>query len=665
MFKIRTLSLALLTAALCSRTAGGAEHNDLRTLPYTALKQHRTAIDRELASLANYSLRSGTGAIGYRSNFYDDEFHTEWIEVEFQAEHALDNVILVPVIRRDAQTGFQADGFPRSFRLIAGTRSDLRGTVVAEYTPEQRFLPRIAPLVIPCGGISASWIRIEADRLSLRAFDERYAFQLSEIMAFSGPENAALHQLVHSKSNRRDGLAWGAQFAVDGFVPYLMDAASGEKSVAFMSRINPENLPSLTIDLGRSVPVSRLHLHAIDTSDVLPQALSSDFGIPRRMHLEGAGRPDFSDAVPLLDLNLSDIYHMAPVMVWTFPQTACRYVRLNITEPAADRDHGAAGPRFGFAEIELYSPSGNAALGRPVTGTNILENPNRSCARLTDGRNMYGTILSTRTWMEQLARRHDLETERPRVEAELNARHERQKNNLRRLGWLSALLAGGIGATFLIDRLLRLRQIRAMEQRIAADLHDELGANLHTIGLLSDLAENAKNSPEERSLYHQRIRDVTERSGIAVRSCTNMFSSTALSKGLRDDMQRTAQRIMAGIEHDFAIEGEENISRLRPRTCFDLFLFYKESLVNISRHSGATRFSTRLKITPARISLTIRDTGRGLAGADSAGIPKSLKRRARLLRAEISVETPPEGGTAIHLQIRPRRGGRLFRRNLS
>jgi signal transduction histidine kinase len=266
--------------------------------------------------------------------------------------------------------------------------------------------------------------------------------------------------------------------------------------------------------------------------------------------------------------------------------------------------------------------------------------------------------------MAQLARRHDLETERPRVAQELNRRYEKQKTNLQRMGWLSVLLMGGIGFTILIDRLLRMRQVRDIEQRIAADLHDELGANLHTIGLLSDLAENSKDDPDELGMLHQRIRAVTERSGIAVRNCTDMFSSNALHKGLVADMERAAQRIMAKLDHELTIEGEEYIGQLKRRTCFDLFLFYKESLVNISRHSGATQFSTRLVITPQKINLTISDNGRGFPESKGNQIPSSLKRRARLLGAKITVDTPPTGGTLINLVLKPRKRIRFNNREL-
>ena len=40
----------------------------------------------------------------------------------------------------------------------------------------------------------------------------------------------------------------------------------------------------------------------------------------------------------------------------------------------------------------------------------------------------------------------------------------------------------------MLSHIIRLRQMSRLRQRLAADLHDQVGANLHAIGLLSDIA---------------------------------------------------------------------------------------------------------------------------------------------------------------------------------
>ncbi|WP_168432896.1 histidine kinase [Pontiella sulfatireligans] len=620
----------------------------------SGLEQRLLEIDTHLSQLANYGLGTGIGAIGYRSTAHETDNHSEWIEIDFGKIVPLNEVMLVPAIRRDTGSRFQADGFPLHFRLVAGTDEEREGQVVAEYTDMDKVLPRIAPFAIPCGGILASWIRIEAEQLSLRAFDDLYVFQLSEILAFSSEANVALHKPAKASSNMNiENPGWDARYVVDGFMPYLMDAAEGNQSVAYLSPPDIDPTPSLMIDLGQSFPLSRVHLHVVDQSDTLPQAFLGDFGIPKHMRIEGANSSDFSDAKPLLDLRPETIYDMGPIMMLAFPETTVRYLRFKVLEPTPTALYGGIAPRMGFAEIEVFSKGRNIALNKPVSTSFKLSAPDRPLSNLTDGLNIYGSILPIREWLTQLATRHEFEAERPRISEELNQRYTRQKKNLTRMSWLAVLLASGTIITMLVDRIIRQRAIYRTRERIAADLHDELGANIHAIGLLGDLAQAAKNSPEKIDKLLQRMRALTERTGAAARHCTNLLEAQGLYEDLVEDMRRTSARIMADLDHTISFDGEEVLKRLKPRKRIDLFLFYKECLINVLRHSGATRVTTQLTANSKELDLTITDNGHGLIGE----IPSSLKRRARLLGAQMSSEKSETGGTRICLSLKLKKFG--------
>lgn len=630
----------------------------IHALSLSDLEQHLVTVDRELNQLASLSLQSGVGSVGYRSEAHESPTKQEWIQIDLGKEVPIDQIVLVPTLWRDTKTGFRADGFPREFRILAGTAGDPVGTVLAIHGPSDRMLPRIAPLVLSFPGTVASWVRVETVVMSPRAWDGKYIFQMSEVLVFSGEENVALRRPVRiSSPDGTGGTGWDPRYLVDGFEPYLMDAAEGAQSLAFVSMVGIGEQPALTIDLGESLPLDRIHYHSIDLSDTVPQAYPADFGVPRRMVLEGANRPDFSDAVQLVEFHKESIYNTGPIIMRRFPVTSCRHVRLTAVEPFINTFQQVEGSQFGAAEIEIFSGGRNVALGKIAQADFSESGPVRSIAALTDGRNLYGKILPLREWLNQLALRHDLEAERPLIVTELDHRYAHQKTNLNRLGWLAVLLAAGIVSIFLIERIMRMRQIARIRERLAADLHDELGANLHTIGLLSDLASDARDSPEEMDTLYRRIRSETERSGIAVRHCSDMLAAKGLYTDLLADMQRASNRIMAKLEHEISIEGEEYLKALPPRTRADLFLFYKECLVNISRHSGATKYTTALKAGTDKIHLKICDNGRGLESSDKGGVPSSLKRRAKLLGAKVTVENPPADGTCIELNLRTRKWG--------
>ena len=377
-----------------------------------------------------------------------------------------------------------------------------------------------------------------------------------------------------------------------------------------------------------------------------------NFGIPRSLVIDGAIESDFSDAIPLCDYQMESVYDAGPIIMKRFPETTCRYVRFIVNEPDIYLEGRETQARLGFAEIEIFSKGYNVAFGKPVDVEFAPTLPGRSASALTDGHNLFGKILPIRKWFSELALRHDLETERPLVVKELSNRYQRQKANLIRLSWLAGLLGFVVVCTILAERVIRQRAILRTRQRIAADLHDELGANLHAIGLLGDLAQATADSPDQLEPILKRVRALTERSGDATRYCSNMLESQGLFGDLMEDMRRTSVRLMADLDHKLSFEGEDFIRQLKPRTRIDLFLFYKECLTNILKHSHATRVVTRLQGNPKGLSLNVTDNGCGLNDSLIERIPTSLNRRARLAGARILVDRLPDGGTSITLKLR-------------
>ncbi len=657
MQRLRTIACTLLSGYLFSALSSVAETSNahLAELTLPEVEQRLSDIDTELEQLAAITLRGGMGSLGYRSEIHPESNNKEWIRIELEQESLIDQVVLAPMLFRGSRTSLRAEGFPVAFRVLAGTGQTTNE--VAVFTAEDNLMPRSAPLAASFAPINASWIQIEANVLSKRIYDNQYVLQLSEILVFSGTDNVALHQNVIIPPDRRDpDPARRRRFLVDGFTPYIMDAAQGAQSRTVLVYINgTDPLPALTIDLAKPHPVQQINLHTAGEALSIPTGNLSSWAVPQHVRVWGSNQPDGSDQTLLCEYKQEDIYDNGPILRQRFPEKTCRYIRIEMV------DHTSIIPskitpanRMTYSEIEVLSNGRNVALHAPASASANMNCPQEALEDMTNGRNYYGNILPTRTWMNQLSRRHDLETRRPLVIAELNRRYERQKTNLKRVSWLAALLFFGSTMSILAGRFFHLRRLTRLKERLAADLHDELGANLHTIGLLSDMAEEAREHPEEQSLYHQRIRNVTERSGNAVRNAADLLASKELFVGLKADMQRAAERIMARLEHDFKIEGEEVLQQLKPRTRAGLFLFYKECLINIYRHSEATKFATHLTAAPNEIVLTVTDNGRGMPKTE----PPSLKRRARLLKARLSIETPESGGTSIILRLRPSKIGR-------
>ena len=646
----------ILVAGVLSVPPANAQ---LEALSLSQLEQHLTEIDAELGQLASFTVRGGTGSVGYYSSTHRDPDAKESIRVELAKESTIEEVVLVPVLSRHAKTGLQSTGFPVAFRVLVGTGQTTHE--VASFSEEDQLLPRIAPLTISFPPVKASWVSIEASTLSSTLDSDRvYRLELSEIMVFSGKENVALplqksEGTKRSVKNHKESRA--IRFLTDGFSPYLMDAGDGESSRTKVIRIKSRQAEaSLNIDLKTSQPVHQINLHTADVSFSIPMREFSCWAVPRHVRVTGANESDFSDEMFLCEFEQHSIYDNGPILMRPFMEKRCRYIRLTIIDPRPVVSLDQYENGFAFSEIEVLSHSQNIAQGAPVTGSSGLSYRRGALERITDGLNNYGKILPLREWMNQLARRHDLERERPLVVAELDRRYNSQQTHLRRMIWLSALLAVGILITFLISRMLRQRSIFQTRERIAANLHDELGANLHAIGILGDLAkqEVSDAGADERwatlNHYINETRTLTEQTAKMAQHCTNMLGAHEIHENLVEEMKNTGERLLADLEHHLSFTDTDRLQRLHPRRRIGLYLFYKESLTNIIRHARATRVETHLSADKNRISLIIHDNGVGVATP-----PQSLKRRARLLKAKLSVETPADGGTKITLWFRPRR----------
>ena len=650
MLKILLITASAIIAGLILYACKGTrDTRESTNLPW--LEERLNNIDHQLKELAQPSLRGGIGAIGYRSKSRKNANHTEWIEINLDKEYPIDEIALVPLLYRDSKQGFTANAFPLSFRILAGTKANQTGTVIADYPSTAHLLPRVAPLVVKVPKETiASWIKIEVTQLGARSFDNRHVLQLSEILVFSGQENVALRQPVKVSSNHNERLtrAWDSRFLTDGSLPYLMDGAFREKSVAYVSQPAPN--PSLTIDLAESTTLSGIHLHTVEQSDTVPQAHPGNFGIPLHLKIEGANLPNFSDATELLNFQFESLDDIGPLIMWQLPETHCRYIRISDANPEHDTF------QIGFAEIELLSDGKNVALGKTVSGTGTLQPATRSLDVLTDGYNLYGEVLPLRTWLNQLQLRHNLETERPTVIANLNNRYEKQKANLKLAAWLIALLVAGGIILLLIQKAARQRAIYETRERIAANLHDELGANLYAIGLFGNLAKqeveehNNDGNWSKLMQYTDNVCDLTKETGATATYCTNLLASKDIYADLSGEMRRLADRLLADMHHTITITDEEIIKTLSPRRRNGLFRFYKESLTNILRHSDAARVKTHLSAQSGKIHLSVTDNGTGVTEP-----PASLKRRARLLSGKLHIERPKNGGTQITLQIHPKK----------
>ncbi len=192
---------------------------------------------------------------------------------------------------------------------------------------------------------------------------------------------------------------------------------------------------------------------------------------------------------------------------------------------------------------------------------------------------------------------------------------------------------------------LRVEQVTEKERkRIAADLHDDLGAKLLTI---------VHTSESER--ISTLAREALEEMRLSVRGLTG--KPVRLADALADWRAETVSRLgQANIEADWRNPADELDQQLSARVFVQTTRILREAVSNIIKHSSASQCKVRTSVDAQHFGLLVQDNGKGIAmeldgKLDRGHGMSSMKHRAKQLLGQCLVESGPGYGTVIRLTI--------------
>ncbi len=192
---------------------------------------------------------------------------------------------------------------------------------------------------------------------------------------------------------------------------------------------------------------------------------------------------------------------------------------------------------------------------------------------------------------------------------------------------------------------MRAEQVTEKERkRIAADLHDDLGAKLLTI---------VHTSESER--ISTLAREALEEMRLSVRGLTG--KPMQLADALADWRAETVLRLgQANIEADWQSSADEVAQLLPARSFVQTTRILREAVSNIIKHSGASHCKVRCSIGNREFSLIVQDNGKGIpmeldGKLDRGHGMSSMKHRAKQMQGQCLVESGPGYGTVIRLTL--------------
>lgn len=206
------------------------------------------------------------------------------------------------------------------------------------------------------------------------------------------------------------------------------------------------------------------------------------------------------------------------------------------------------------------------------------------------------------------------------------------------------------------QRAERRREIEQERARVAHDLHDDLGARLTEVNMLSSLAKSPATSTDEKNRY---LDELTETARGMVTSldeivwAVNPRNDTIAS--LASYFGSYAQRLLDLASVSCGLDVAEDLPDhpLDPIFRQELFLAFKEALSNVVRHAAATQVWLRMSVQNGDIIVVVADNGHGLnpgkreAGADGIA---NMTERLKTIGGVCEISSDGRTGTTVRFQ---------------
>ncbi len=203
------------------------------------------------------------------------------------------------------------------------------------------------------------------------------------------------------------------------------------------------------------------------------------------------------------------------------------------------------------------------------------------------------------------------------------------------------------------------RELSVLDERnrLARELHDAMTQTLFSLRLAVETAAALVTAdPAGATAELDAARGLVDATFAELRALVFELRPPALdADGLVTTVRKHLE--VAGRAHGLRVEvtavGDE---RLPPQTERELFRIVQEAVTNVLRHARASTLQVALAFEQGRVTVSVRDDGRGFDPAARSirsrrlGLT-SMRERARALGGSLSVESAPGEGTTVRVEV--------------
>lgn len=204
-----------------------------------------------------------------------------------------------------------------------------------------------------------------------------------------------------------------------------------------------------------------------------------------------------------------------------------------------------------------------------------------------------------------------------------------------------------------ISQLIRLQKVR---NRIASDLHDDIGSALTHINILSELSKAGVDPKTETAGFLDRITEEVTNCGQSLDDIVwSINSNNDTMEQMVARMRRYVAEVLETKVEKYSVDFDDRFAnrKLNMEQRRDFFLLFKELINNIYKHSKASQVDIRVWLERNTLHLRVADNGIGFDKTKSTernGV-KNMHARTEKWRGQIEIKSAPDEGTVIKISM--------------
>jgi len=203
----------------------------------------------------------------------------------------------------------------------------------------------------------------------------------------------------------------------------------------------------------------------------------------------------------------------------------------------------------------------------------------------------------------------------------------------------------------------QLKMRLQLRDKIARDLHDDIGSTLSGINIFSKMALQKMHADQSGGL--ELVEKISERSKNTLDALADIVWSINTRNDGMDNFLMKANEYLAileaqGIAYDFTVDPDIEQLKIGMILKRELYLIFKEAICNASKYAECSLINISLTRHKEVCTLSIRDNGKGF-NKDSVlpgnGI-YNMQERSKKMNGELVIDSKENEGTTVTLNFR-------------